>query len=168
MDDKPWLEYYCGESISELVQMGDQYRIDSLIIALHQALDQKGYRLGDDVLSDAETTVLSIEGLETEVNNGGYGQYFINSSNEYVGRIVMDLKRIGCDKIAEFTERAIAALGVEDLNSDSVGARAAGDDEALYEALDKCNDAYFALGVDIADKLFGFVKANIMDFKIPL
>lgn len=147
--------------------MEDRYRIDSLIVALHQALDQKSFRLGDAALSEAENTVIAIEALETEVNNGGYGLFFSNSSNEYVGRIVSDLMSIGCDETARITNRAIQALGLSDLNPEAVSDRAQEDDDALFDVLGECDGAYLALRVDIAAKLFEFVKKNKDKIQVP-
>ena len=145
MAEKPFLSEYSGETIETLIGMADRYRIDSLIVALEQALDQKAARLGDAALSNAENAVVAIEALEREVNNGGYSQFFFNSSNEYVGRIVSDLELIGCVETARLTARAIAALGWTTINAATVGERVSKDDDALSDALEECDIAYFAL-----------------------
>ncbi len=167
MTEKPFLSEYAGESIEPLIGMESEYRIDSLIVALEMALDQKAARLGDAALSNAENAVVAIEALEREVNNGGYDQFFFNSSNEYVGRIVSDLEMIGCVETARLTARAIAALGLGEINAATVGERVTNGDDALSDALEECDNAYFALTEDIAGKLFAYVKANQGDFVIP-
>lgn len=167
MFEKPWLESYGGETIEQLVQLEDRYRIDSLIVALEQALDQKSFRSGDDALSESEATVLAVEAFEREINNGGYGQFFYNSSNEYVGRIVADLARIGCAETARLTETAIAALGLEIPDPETVGKRVLEDDASLENSLEKCDDAFFQMTDNIEGRLFAFIKANMKEFKIP-
>ena len=167
MEEMPFFEEYSGETIEELILMEDRYRIDSLILALEQALDQKSARIGDASLSNAENVVLAIEALEREVNNGGYSQFFINSSNEFLSRIVSDLDLIGCEKTARLTAKAIEALGLAKISPASVEERAFGDDEALTVALEACDDAYFALCENIEGKLFAYLKANQENFLIP-
>jgi Domain of unknown function (DUF4375) len=44
--------------------------------------------------------------LEAEVNNGGYNQFYFNSSGQYYKLLPGALKLIGADKFAELTERA--------------------------------------------------------------
>ena len=47
--------------------------------------------------------------LEAEVNNGGFSQYFFNSSRETAGFVVEALKVIGASKTAQLCEQAISA-----------------------------------------------------------
>jgi len=44
------------------------------------------------------------------VNNGGYDQFFTNSSREFASTIVDSLQHIGCKKTADITQKAIKAL----------------------------------------------------------
>jgi hypothetical protein len=167
MTEKPFLSEYAGETIETLIAMESDYRIDSLIIALEMALSQKAARLGDAALSNAEKVVLAVEALEREVNNGGYDQFFFNSSNDYVGRIVSDLESIGCVETAKLTARAIDALGLTDINPTTVGNRVNENDEALSDVLTECDTTYYALTESIEEKLFAFVKDNQGEFSIP-
>ena len=62
-----------------------------------------------------EIIVLAVEALEREVNNGGYSQFFVNSSREFTPIIVHALLRIDCIKTVEITKDAIRAAGFEGL-----------------------------------------------------
>ena len=115
MADLQWLDGYTGQTLEELLALTNEYRIDSLVVALEQALDQKSTRVGEDSLSYEEITVLAIEALEREVNNGGYSQFFVNSSCVYTPIIVESLRRIACPVSANITERAIKAAGFDGL-----------------------------------------------------
>jgi hypothetical protein len=112
MYDLKWLEGYSGQTTEELIDLEGEYRTDSLVLAFEQALDQKAARVGLEGLTEEERVVLAIETIEREVNNGGYGQLFTNSS-EYTPLFVSALHDIGCPEVAELTEQAIAALGIE-------------------------------------------------------
>jgi hypothetical protein len=64
----------------ELIRLQGEYRTDSVVLAFEQALLSKGRTHGQDQSDCRRKGVLAIEGLEREVNNGGYDQFFINSS----------------------------------------------------------------------------------------
>lgn len=115
MADLQWLDSYSGQTLEQLLAMTNEYRVDSLVVALEQALEQKSARAGGESLSIEETIVLAVEALEREVNNGGYSQFFINSSCVYTPIIVDSLRRIVCPVSANITEKAIQAAGFEGL-----------------------------------------------------
>ena len=52
-------------------------------------------------LSHAERIFYMIMLLEAEVNNGGFAQFFCNSSGKYSDEIINSLSNIGADKTAE-------------------------------------------------------------------
>jgi hypothetical protein len=114
MADLLWLDNYSGQTLDELLALTDQYRVDSLVVALEQALEKKAARPGVN-LSIEETIVLAVEALEREVNNGGFSQFFINSSCVYTPLIVDALRRIVCPVSANIAEKAIQAAGFEGL-----------------------------------------------------
>jgi hypothetical protein len=105
-------------------------RCDSLVLAFGEAIGQKSQRNGAKSLTVEERVVLAVEALEREVNNGGYGQFFINSSREFAPTIVDALQRIGGKKTASITQKAIKAVGVEgDLTTEAIDAAMATDNE---------------------------------------
>jgi hypothetical protein len=81
-----------------------------LVVAFEQAFDQRAARVGENALTEEERIILAIEALEREVNNGGYSQFFLNSSREYAPVMVRALERIGCLKTAKITQKALDAL----------------------------------------------------------
>jgi hypothetical protein len=52
-------------------------------------------------LNEAEKTFLYVEILEAEINNGGFDQYFFNSSGDHANEALESLKKIGALKTAE-------------------------------------------------------------------
>jgi hypothetical protein len=154
-----WLDRYTGQSTEQLVSLESEYRIDSLVVAMEQALGQKAAHTGEQSLSNEERVVLAVEALEREVNNGGYRQFFLNSA-EYARPIADSLVRIGCPQTAAIAQEALDALKPIDLNAESIQ-NALGDDTVdLDEKLSGCDSSYFNTGEDIAGSLFAFVKAN--------
>ena len=158
MKELEFLNDYNGETTDQLLALEGKYRIDSLVLAFEAAIDKKALRLP---ITNAEEFVLAIEALEREVNNGGFGQLFTNSSNEYVGSLEEALRSIGCPKAADIVQKAIAALNVgDDLSPDALEEAANSDDEGIAEALEKCDSQFMANDEPIADRLFSWIKKN--------
>ena len=57
-------------------------------------------------LSKSEQAIYIIWALEGEVNNGGYNQFYFNSSGKFAELTPNALKLIGATKFAELTEKA--------------------------------------------------------------
>jgi hypothetical protein len=159
MADLQWLDRYSGQTLDELLALSDTYRIDSLVVALEQALNQKAAEVGEQDLSDEERVILAVEALERDVNNGGYSQFFANSG-EYASIIVNSLLSIRCPETASITEDAIEALGLQDFSLEVIETACESEDDAREERLDECDGLYYGTGEDIAGQLFEFVRAN--------
>lgn len=161
MSKEKWLDGYSGQTTDELIRLQGEYRTDSLALAFEQALGQKAARIGQDRLTAEEKVILAIEALEREVNNGGYGQFFINSSKEYAPIVVDALKRIGCADVALLTQQAIDALGIAGkVTVESIDTVMEMESEERDDKLGKCDEQYFKTAGDLATPLLEFVKMN--------
>ncbi len=93
----------------------DIWRMDiknNLLVALNGWLCKKsnyGENIGN--LSGAEKTFYLIFQLESEVNNGGFSQYYYNSSGDFANDIAAALRDIGAYKTADLCDKALAAFG---------------------------------------------------------
>ncbi len=164
MANDRWLEGYEGQTTDELLALENDYRIDSIVLAFEQAIAQKA---ASQPISKEERYVLAIEALEREVNNGGYSQFFLNSSHEFVDVIEEALTAIGCPKTAAITEQALASLGVGgELTEEKAEAVVLADSDVVREALDACDDRYFRNDEPIADRLFAWLKHNRASIRI--
>jgi hypothetical protein len=159
MPELEFLEEYSGQTVEELLSFEGQYHCDSLVLAFEQALRQKLDRCGGHVLTSEERIILAVEALEREVNNGGYGQFFINSSREFAPVTVSALLRIGCPKTAAVTQRAIDALHLAALSVEAIDAAMEASEES-EEELNQCDDSYYGSGEDVAGNLFAFIRTN--------
>lgn len=160
-----WLDGHSGQTVDELFSLEGKYRTDSLVLAFEQAISKKAEQKGLQTLTDEERIVLAVEALEREVNNGGYDQFFLNSSRQFAPIVVGALQRIGCKKTASITQRAIKVLGLADLTSEGIEAAMTGNDEQRVAKLSRCDDAYYKTAEPIADRLFAFIKTNKMAVK---
>jgi hypothetical protein len=168
MADAKWLDGYSGQTVEQLIALEGEYRVDSLVLAFEQALQQKTAGAGTQGLSAEERTILAVEALEREVNNGGFGQFFANSSREFVPLIVASLQQIGCTQTAEITQKAVLALHLSGSNAEAIGTAMAEDNEERDAELDQCDELYDEAAEDIAGLLFAFIKAHKGAIKIQV
>ena len=156
MPDLKWLNGYSGQTVDDLIALERTHRIDSLVLAFEQAMGQKAARDGDHKLANEERTILAIEALEREVNNGGYEQFFVNSY-EYSSLIVDALRRIRCPKTAEITQRAVEIVKLMPITAEN-GTWMENDERS--DLLGECDSLYFEGPENIEECLFAFIKAN--------
>ena len=156
--DLPFLNAYDGQSTDELIALEGEYRIDSIVLAFEAALDDK------EDLSEAERVILAVEAIEREVNNGGFSQFFINSSLSMAPYIVNAFKSIGCPQTAALCKQAVTLLGVGDLHDEDAveeAGYAIDDDEGLGEQFNALDEKYYEGAEEpLAVKLFEFIKAH--------
>lgn len=169
MPGSEFLEQYEGQSVADLIALEERYRIDSLVLAFEQALQQKEAREGAAALSPEERAILAIEAFEREVNNGGYQQFFLNSSNEYAAAIVDALEAIGCPRVAATTRGAIAALRLDsDPSPSAVEAAVEAGGDGVAEVLGRLDEEFYDIAdEDIAGCLFRYVKASEGKISLP-
>jgi hypothetical protein len=154
MEDLPWLEYG-GQTTAELLACKHSHRIDSLLCAFEQGVQAKRTLQGDECITDAEWLILAVMALDREVNNGGYQQFFFNSSRQFVPIIIDCLLRIQCHATAATTERAIAALGLTEFFGDAARNAVYKEDPARDEVFEACDNEFYQT-VEIEPKLFQF------------
>lgn len=153
-----FLSGYGGETTEELIAMADDYRIDSIILAFEAALEQQR---GERSLTTEESWILAIEALEREVNNGGYLQFFENSSREHAPSVVQALEAISCPQVAELTQRAIATLKIQgEITEAAIEEAIEAREDEISESLDALDSEFFQQTESIEDRLFEFIKAN--------
>ena len=154
----PWLEY-TGQTTSELLACKNTHRIASLLCAFEWGIQAKVGPGGEEELTKDERLVLAVMALQREVNNGGYSQFFTNSSRRFVSIIVESLQCIGCGTTAAITERAIDALRVKMLTPDSVSDAVLNGDPGRDKVLDALDREFYQLN-EIEPKLIDFVEAH--------
>ncbi len=161
MPKSQFLDKYSGQTTDELINLEREYRTDSIVLAFEQALDQKAYKVGTANLSNEEIVVLAIESLEREVNNGGYDQYFTNSSKEYVTIIIDSLNKIGSEEGVKITREAIDTLNIKgEITEDKIDEIMNEENDERIDRLGECDAKYYQEVGDLSEKLFAFICAN--------
>lgn len=169
MPELKWLDGYSGQSVDELIALSSSHRVDAIVLAFEQAIQQTTDRVSLSKLNEAELTILAVESLEREVNNGGYHQFFLNTP-QYAPFIVAALTRIDCPRTAEITALGIALLGLrQPFTTDQVETTLGKDpDGKLVEVLvNQCDRPYDNSGEPIADRLFAYIGSNRGSIRLP-
>ena len=91
---------------------------NGILIALSESDKTKFGKDDFSTQSFPQKVFSSIWALESEVNNGGFSQYFANLSSETAGFVTEALEAIGAPTTAEICRRAIAAAFPDGLPSD--------------------------------------------------
>jgi hypothetical protein len=150
LKQRPSLEGDDGQSIDEIIRLKGRCRTDSLVLAVEEAPARRPRAR----LTEAERTVLAAEGLEREVNDGGYEQLFVTSSCELVPDIVAAPKRVGCPRSATLAARAIRVLALgHDVRARAVRRVAARVSDADRSRLGDCDTRHDGLGEAVAGRL---------------
>jgi hypothetical protein len=108
----------------------------------------------------------SIWAVESEVNNGGFSQYFLNSSCETAGYVVEAMKAIGAPRTGEICSRAIASAFPEGLPEDPAEISSAAENFSgeTEEKLGEFDDEFFTYPHNLTDLLFAYVSAHPEEF----
>ena|SRR5688572_23588102 len=108
----------------------------------------------------------AIWSLESEVNNGGFSQYFINSSAETAFFIVEALTAIGALNTAKICKKAIEEAFPESLpeTDTEISKLALEFNEYTIERLDELDGEFFNYPDNLTDLLFDFVKKYPEEF----
>lgn len=157
--DLGWLDGYTGQNVDELLLYEGTDQIHSILFALEAAIDEKVKSAGPLNRTGVELIVQSVLALDREVNNGGYDQYFRNSSRRYARVVVDHLVMIGCTEIADITQRAIDSLGIPDISVPAIEGAMQTANLERDRALHRCDLAFYE-HKGLLERLFSYMKAH--------
>lgn len=137
------------------------------IIALSEYVAEKcrfGVRM--EKLSRAERVFFITQNVEIEVNNGGFSQFFYNSSGDFAGEMVDAFREIGAEKTAAICQQALDAVGqpLPVNRAERIERIEAIETDALTEALDACDNGFYEYQEDLNALNDAYVQKNKADF----
>ncbi len=140
---------------------------NDFVVAMTEHLDDKT-QYGDDmsVLSEAERIFYITQTLEMEVNNGGFSQFFYNSSGNFSNELVSAFTAIGANATAAICQKAIAAFG-RDIPVDRDKREEMLDElesEEIDEILEECDGAFYDYEDNLNELNYNFVMKNKESF----
>lgn len=96
-------------SVDEVLAQRDETLFS---IALFNLVFAREDSAGYEGLTTAERVIFCVNGLETEVNSGGFVQYFLNSAGDHAGDAPAALRALGAPKTATLVELAIGMFPI--------------------------------------------------------
>lgn len=124
---------------------------------------------GDELnkLNTSQKTFYYNQELEREINNGGFNQFYFNSSGNYAHEVIDSLVAIGANKTAEIVRKANSQFPNGKVPKDRDERK-----KVLEQIEEKANEVWESLDKDFykyEDDLnslnLEFVRKNIKDFK---
>lgn len=156
---------YSGETVAELFSYPSRGQYDVLVSAFREGIQRKAVRKGERALTAQEHVVLAVTALVQEVNNGGYDQFFRNSSRKFVPTIVDSLLQIGLRTEAKVTQTAIDALHLRTLTVRAVNTAMAKSSAERDAGLEECDRSFYKHHRGVARRLYIFLKTNRAQIK---
>jgi len=123
-------------------------------------------RIGFEDQSEEQQVFSAIWELESQVNNGGFLQYFQSTGGHTINVAPRALRAIGAARSADIVDRALAVVGADGLPDDQasreqlIGAL----DEPSLGALEALDREFFAYPDNLTDLLFEFVRSHPKTF----
>jgi hypothetical protein len=121
----------------------------------------------DFALQSIQQKVFSaIWAVESEVNNGGFSQYFLNGSAETAPFVAESLDTIGAPRTAAICRRAIKVAFPDGLPAaaDEISSAAAEFPDEVLAELDAIDHEFLAYPHDLTDLLFAYVSQHPEEF----
>lgn len=139
---------------------------NAILIALSQSNRTEFGKDNFSVQSIPQKTFSCVWALEAEVNNGGFSQYFFNSSRETASFVVEALKVIGASKTAQLCEQAISTAFPSGLPADPDLIRSATADfsESIEARLSELDNQFYGYPDDLTDLLYRYVSMHPEEF----
>ena len=139
---------------------------NNILIELAQSKRTKVGKEDFAIQSLPQKVFSAIWAAEAEINNGGFSQYFANSSAESAPFVVEAFEAIGAPKTADICKRAKATAfpaGMPPTEEDISLAAADFSDEIL-QGLDRLNREFYTYPHNLTDLLFAFVLKHPEEF----
>ena len=120
-----------------------------------------------DSLSQPERNICYIEDLEREVNNGGFDQFFLNSSGDNTQETILALKEIGSTRFLSLLESATQQFpsGKVPRDRDERLEVMEQMEERTESAWNDLDDQFYMYDEDIYGLLIAYIQKNIKDFR---
>lgn len=137
------------------------------LIALSEYVAEKcQFGIKMEKLSHPERVFFIAQNVEMEVNNGGFSQFFYNSSGDFAGEMTEAFQVIGAEKTAAICRQALDAIGqpLPVNRAERIELLEKIETDALTNALDACDNAFYEYQDDLTACNNAYVMKNKADF----
>jgi hypothetical protein len=138
---------------------------NGILIALSES-DKTMFGRRFDTQSTPQKVFSAIWSVESEVNNGGFLQYFLNSSCETAGFVAEALDTIGASRTADICRRAIIAAFPNGLPAEAevIRATAVEFSDQTEDELNALDGEFYQYPHNLTDLLFAYVAKHPEEF----
>ena len=114
------------------------------------------------VLTKPERVIYIVTTLDGEVHNGGFDQYFWNSSGDQANELVDAFIEIGAPQTAAICEKALSVFGghVPEDRDERNEVLDALDGDLVDEILSECDDAFYDYEEDLTELCYAYIMNN--------
>jgi hypothetical protein len=141
---------------------------DLIVIEIDEYLNRKSdYGEKIDKLNSSQKTFLFVENLEREINNGGFSQFYFNSSGDFSQETMNALLEIGAVKTAKIVKRANSEFKTEIVPKDRTERQNQLEliEKNAQETWNKCDSDFYEYQDDLTGLLIAFVIENKIEFQ---
>lgn len=152
-------------TIDEILRLDNS---TEMIIELSYGLSDKINRSGYESLSHPEKVLNSVYWLESEINNGGFEQYYFNSSGNYAIDTPAALEDIGASRTAKIVREANAVFpgGSPPRNRDDRTEILDQISEDIQERWDELDNQFLKYEEPLEELQINYMKLNKNEFKL--
>ncbi|GAA4272940.1 DMP19 family protein [Aquimarina gracilis] len=141
---------------------------NTIVIKIASYLNKKSqYGKKIEKLNSSQKTFLIVENLEREINNGGFIQFYFNSSGDFSQETVKALLEIGAKKTAQIVKKANAAFknGIVPKNRIERQNELILIEKKAKKNWDQCDSEFYQYHDNLTKLLITYVIKNKTEFK---
>lgn len=156
---------YVAMSAEDFSALPDEDLFFAALIRTEHKINYEAQEESFADLSQPQKVLYALNSLESEVNNGGLCQFFVNSSRMMAPYISEYMGIIGADAHKQLFDGFIQANGIDvyDLSSFQIHRTADFEKQTKRYPFDEYDDAFYALP-SLEEPLTAYIKANISSF----
>jgi hypothetical protein len=143
-------------------------RRDMIVVEIDSYLNKKcEYGQKIDRLNESQKAILIVENLEREINNGGFNQFYWNSSGNYANETIDALIKIGANKTAEIVKKANSEFknGIVPKDREKRQDELELIEDKAKENWNNLDSEFYEYNDDLTELLITFVIKNKSDFE---
>jgi hypothetical protein len=136
---------------------------EEYLFGLVDKIQAKEGSSGFEALAPAEQVFFCVWTVEAEINNGGFHQFYSNSSGDIAGRAPNAFLAIGAIHTASILEEANAIFGPEGPPTDRETRNRIIDkfDDSLLERLEEFDSAFLEYRDNLSELLAAYLRSNL-------
>ncbi|MFY7734889.1 MAG: DMP19 family protein [Bacteroidia bacterium] len=120
---------------------------------------------GDNIdrLTQPQRNFYFNQNLEREINNGGFNQYFYNSSGDFAHETIISLRIIGADKTADILQKAIDQFPNSRVSKDRAKRQEVLEqiEDAANEVWEELDQTFYKYEDDLNELNIQYIKQNL-------